>query len=62
MSTKNKRRKLSAFQLQHLPISVWEAKKLLGSVTENMSDDDVAQKIILMSELGRLVMRTFDLH
>jgi Ca2+-binding EF-hand superfamily protein len=60
--TKNKTQELSADQLNGLPISIGEARKLLQSAGSKMSDEDVARKIMQMSEFGRIVLRALDLH
>ena len=61
MKSKNKER-LTAAQIKGLLISVGEARKLLGADYNDMSDDEVARKIILLSDLGRVVMRTLCLQ
>lgn len=62
MSNKKKVKPLSAIQLNALPITIGEASKLLGPVTNNLSDEYVARKILLVSELARILTKTFDLH
>lgn len=62
MFTSKKLKPLKAEQLRALPISVGEARKLLGANEDSMSDDEVARKILLMSELARTLRFAFDLH
>lgn len=62
MSSSKKRKPLSAVQLNALPITIGEASKLLGPVTNNLSDEYVAQKILLVSELARILAKTLYLQ
>jgi hypothetical protein len=48
--------------LKALPISIGEARKLLGSSASSMSDEDVAQEILRASELARTTLRTLYLQ
>jgi hypothetical protein len=57
-----KKYKFTLAQLNALPISVGEARKLLGINKEDMSDDNVAQKILLVDELSRILIKTLDLQ
>lgn len=58
MVAKNKEKRLTAAQLSALPISVGEARKLLGA-DETISDEDVAQEILLLTELARVAIKSF---
>jgi hypothetical protein len=62
MFINKKLKPLKAEQLSALPISIGEARKLLGADQDTMSDDEVARKILLMSELARTLRFAFDLH
>jgi len=62
MVSKNKGGQLTAAQLNALPITVGEARKLLGANKQDMSDDDVAQEILLLSGLARMLIKTMDLQ
>jgi hypothetical protein len=57
-----KKHKFKAVELMALPISVGEARKLYGARTQSMSDDEVAREIVLLSELGRVLVKTLDLQ
>lgn len=59
---KNKEKRLTPGQLKALPISISEARKLLGATQLSLSDDDVARKIFLLSGLGRILLSTLDLQ
>jgi hypothetical protein len=58
----NKTQDFSAERLANLPISIGEARKLLLSESNKMSDEEVAQKIMQLCEFGRIVLRTLDLQ
>jgi len=62
MANKKKVKPLSAAQLTALPISIGEASKLLGPVTNNLSDEYIAQRILRMSEIARILTKAMDLH
>ena len=62
MANNKKIKPLSAVQLGALPITIGEASKLLGPVTNNLSDEYIARRIIRMSELARILTKTMDLH
>ena len=62
MSNVHKNKKLSATQLEALPITINEANKLLGPVTKNLSDDYIARRILYLSEIARILTKTLDLH
>ncbi len=53
---------LTPTELNALPISPGEAKKLLGASGQAMSEDDVARKILLLAELARVLVKTLDLQ
>lgn len=57
-----KKYKFTVAQLKALPISAGEARKLLGKNKQEMSDDDVARKILLLTELGKVLIKTLDLQ
>lgn len=57
-----KRKKLTASQLQNLPISISEARKLLGSIAMNMSDDGVAYEILYLNEIAILLTNNMTLQ
>jgi hypothetical protein len=59
---KNKSQQLTASQLQALPISIGEARKLLGDDVQNMSDEEVAQLVLSVNELAILLCNNIDLH
>lgn len=62
MANNKKPKPLQAVQLSALPISVGEASKLLGPVTNNLSDGYIARRILNMSELARILTKTLHLH
>ena len=62
MANNKKAKPLSAIQLSALPITIGEASKLLGPVTNNLSDEYIAQRILRMSELARILRSTLHLH
>lgn len=57
-----KKPKLTPTMLEALPISAGEARKLLGAASQNLSDEDVAREILLLSELARLLIQALDLQ
>ena len=62
MANNKKTKPLSAIQLSALPITVGEASKLLGPVSNNLSDEYIARRILHMSELARVLTKTLHLH
>lgn len=62
MANNKKQKPLSAIQINALPITISEASKLLGPVTNNLSDEYIAQRILRMSELARILTKTLHLH
>lgn len=60
--SKNKKKSLRLAQLNALPISIGEARKLLNADKDSMSDENVARKILLLSELARMLIMTLDLQ
>lgn len=59
--SKNKQR-LSASQLEGLPITISEARKLLGATANNLSDDEVAQHILCLHQLAISITKTLPLQ
>lgn len=62
MSNKKRFKPLTAAQLNALPITVSEASKLLGPVSNNLSEEYIAQRILSMSEIARILIQTLHLH
>jgi hypothetical protein len=53
--SKNKKIILTAVQLQALPISIGEARKLLGNDALTMTDNEVALQVLTLNELAIFV-------
>lgn len=62
MLKNNKNDRVNAAQLSALPISIGEASKLLGPITNNLSNDYLAHRILLLSELARILTKTLYLQ
>lgn len=62
MAPKNKRKALTAAQLDSLPIPMGEARKLLGNDALKMSDEDVAFEVLSLNELAIFLTNNIDLH
>lgn len=62
MSPKNKRKPLKADQLQALPVSISEARKLLGGVARNMSDHDIVIQVLLLNEVAIFLINDINLR
>lgn len=58
--SKIKEKRLTPAEMKALPISPGEARKLLG--IKDMSDDDVAREILLLSKLAQVLIKTLDLQ
>lgn len=59
---RNKRKRLSADQLDALPITVGEARKIAGIDTDNMNDEDLAWQVLYMSQLATMLVKAMDLQ
>jgi len=60
--SKNKKIILTASQIQALPVSVSEARKILGNGVSNISDDEVALQVLALNELAIILYKNIDLH
>lgn len=60
--SKNKKTILTAAQIQALPISIGEARKLLGNEVVNMSDEEVALQVLALNEMAIILYKNIDLH
>lgn len=55
-------KRMSAAQLQALPISIGEARKLLGPEAHTMSDDELMRQILYLNELAIFLSNNTNLH
>jgi len=62
MAPKKKTKLLTAVQLEALPISIGEARKLLGKDSLGTSDNEVAQQVLHLNEMAVIVYKNIDLH
>ncbi len=62
MAHENKKPQLSVAQLRALPISIGEARKLLGTEAHVMSDGDIAREILYHNELAIFLSNNINLH
>ena len=53
---------LSAAQLQALPISIGEARKILGPEAHGLSDDELARHLLYLNDLAIFLSNNISLH
>jgi len=62
MAVNKNSKKLTAAQLQAMPISIGEARKLLGSEYHDVSDDEIASQILSLNEVAIFLFNNIDLR
>ncbi len=55
-------KKLTAQQLKGLIISIGEARKLLGADAKDLTDEDIAQQVLLLNEYAVHILKTLALQ
>lgn len=60
MTPKNKRKPLTALELKSLPISIGEARKLLGAENQSIDDEAIALLIMSLNELAIFTLKNIN--